>query len=1135
MGPYRREVCLSVVSIALLILLVIPAVAQLPTGAILGVVKDTTGGVLPNVTVTITNVETGSKRTVMTGDDGTYRVAELLVGHYEVKGEHSGFKTETRKGITLEVTDQAVINLTLEVGTSEQQVVVTGEASVVNTQDATLGGLVNEQRMADLPLNGRNYVDLGLMQPGVTPDKQHGTAGGAVGTSFSANGAPVRSNNFTLDGAILQTINGRNPASLDGTTLGVDGIREFKIITSNFAAEYGLSMGSQMVMVSKGGTNQLHGDVFEYIRNSALDSKNFFDDPTRRIPEFQKNNFGGSAGGPIRKDKTFVFGVFEGVRQNLGVTNNLLVPAIGCTGGPNAVITVAACPTLDPPPGVNQVQIDPTIAGLLTLIPPVPADASGLGHFTFPSSSRQSENYGQLRFDQTISSADSIFGRYTIDNAVFNNATTGLAAASTGANYPNWGLQGTTRNQYITVSENHIFSTSVINTARLSFSRTDWHATDTTNNLPAPAAAAGSILPGKGFAQFSIGGINGGSFATIGPAEDNPANYGIQNIYTLSDDVTLVRGKHAFKFGFLGNRWNEGVATTHSGSGFLTYGSLYDFLRSAPNLVELLAVGSQTTRYTIFSTLGFYGQDDWRATSRLTLNLGLRYEFMTTPHELTGRQSRVLNDLTDPFTVGPIIKNNTLKDFSPRIGLAYDVFGNGKTAVRAGFGIYYDNGNIGSTLQNDAIGTPPFSGLIDEVFGNPAPIPLPLPASITSIPTTSPLVTPQFVDYNAKSPYMIQWNVSVQQQLPWNMGISVAYVGNHGVHLWTVRESNPIFPTSFGSCGDPASLCINGQVPFWDTNSPNYKLANPNMSSTINVATAAESTYRALQVVWDKRISHGLTAQLAFTHSQTMDDTQGQANVSDCTVSAGLQGVYPENPRVADWGPACFDIPNNWQANLFYRLPNRSINNGFLSKAVNGWGVGSIVAIESGQPFSVVTIANRSNSGVLQGQNDRVDVNTPALIAAYPCNAQNPCAYTPVPYDASKVITGDINHWYNTNMFSLPPLTNCAGPGNTNCSAGQLGNSGRDILRNPHFRDWDFSMIKDTKAGFLGEAGLVQFRAEFFNVLNHPNFGPASGLVFGGFPGSVSPFSGKARATAGKITTTQGNARQIQLALRLVF
>src|SRR6202049_1839619 len=342
MATYRKGSCLSIVLVAALILLVIPAAAQLPTGTILGVAKDTSGGVLPNVTVTITNVDTAAKRVVTTGDDGFYRVPELAVGHYEVKGEHSGFKTETRRGITLEVTQQAVINLDFQVGSSEQQVVVTGEASIVNTQNATLGGLVTETNIETLPLNGRNYVDLSLLQPGVSPDRNIRDAG----TSFSVNGAPPRSNNFTLDGAILQNSTGRNPAVGDsGDSLGVDGIKEYRIVTGIFQAEYGLAMGSQMVAVSKGGTNQFHGDVFEYLRNSKLDAKNSFD-LVGKIPEFQRNQFGGAFGGPIKKDKTFFFAVFEGLRENLGTTNNLLVPSAGCHGNAGDSITVANCPDL---------------------------------------------------------------------------------------------------------------------------------------------------------------------------------------------------------------------------------------------------------------------------------------------------------------------------------------------------------------------------------------------------------------------------------------------------------------------------------------------------------------------------------------------------------------------------------------------------------------------------------------------------------------------------------------------------------------------------------------------------------------------------------------------------------------------
>jgi hypothetical protein len=318
--------------------------AQLPTAKIVGTVKDSSGASVPNATVKVTNTDTNVSRTVMTDADGSYNVLELPAGNYQMEVTAPGFKAAVRRGITLEVTQAPLIDFTLEVGATEQQVVVSGEIPIVNTQDATLGGTVDEQRMTDLPLNGRNYVDLGLLQPGVGRDLQHGSAGGAVGTSFSANGAPVRSNNFILDGAPLQTVNGRNPAALDGTTLGVDGIKEFRIITSDFAAEYGLTMGSQMVMVSKGGTNQFHGDAFDYFRNSVLDARNFFDPP--QIPGFQRNQFGGSVGGPIVKDKTFFYGVYEGLRLHLGVTNNLTVPPENCLGPAGAVITQTQCPLL---------------------------------------------------------------------------------------------------------------------------------------------------------------------------------------------------------------------------------------------------------------------------------------------------------------------------------------------------------------------------------------------------------------------------------------------------------------------------------------------------------------------------------------------------------------------------------------------------------------------------------------------------------------------------------------------------------------------------------------------------------------------------------------------------------------------
>jgi hypothetical protein len=545
---------------------------------------------------------------------------------------------------------------------------------------------------------------------------------------------------------------------------------------------------------------------------------------------------------------------------------------------------------------------------------------------------------------------------------------------------------------------------------------------------------------------------------------------------------------------------------------------------------------------------------------------------MTTPNELTGRSSRLLNDLTDAFTVGPTIKNNTLHDFSPRIGVAWDVFGNGRTAVRAGTGIYYDIGNIGTTLKQDSIGNPPFAGLTDIFSAGTTYVTVPLTSAILN---TQSNITPQFVEYNAKSPYMIQYNLSIQQQLPWGVSLGVAYVGNRGVHLFTIRDSNPIAPTSFRTCGDSASQCVNGMVPLWDNGSPNYHNINPNMPSTIEIATAADSNYNGMQVVVNKRVSRGLEFQFAYTFSKVLDDTQGQANVADCFTSFGLQGTYPLDQGV-DKGPACFDSKHNIEASVVYHLPAFGPAGGFVSKVSNGWWFSSIVSKQSGYPVTPLVFVNRSNSGVLQGQSDWANLNTPALIAKYfkrsasngadglctwmpgdnptllqtaPGNV-SPCLYTPIPFNPDTVVTGNINQWFNPAMFSMAPTSLSPNSEQPSCffviplpnnctpnTIGQLGDSGRNILRGPGSSDWNFSLVKDTKVKFLGEGGAVQFRAEFFNVLNHPTFkfGFLAPIMFVGSPTDTGPFSENQRSTNSQIRTTDGDPRQIQFAIKILF
>jgi hypothetical protein len=1190
MGVCRESIRRSMLRAAALVLMAVPAFAQLDTVTILGSVKDPSGASIPGATVAVTNTDTGLTRTAMTEQDGSYRFPELPPGHYQVKAEATGFSTQIRTGFNIEVTQQPVINFTMQVGATTQQVTVTGETPQVDTQDSTLGGSVNEQQMAELPLNGRNYLSLTLLQPGVNQDRNQGASHGSI--SFSVNGATPRSNNFTLDGAILQNGFGRNPvAGTSGNALGLDGIKEFKMVTGTYQAEYGLAMGSEIVEVSKGGTNQFHGDAFEYFRNSALDANDFFANRAGvPIAPFQKNQFGGAFGGPIKKGKTFFYAVYEGIRQNLGVVSDNHVLAAGCHGTAGSVVwnglgaqpagTIGPCPDIGANPA-DPNQANPTlpytlpisqyIAPFLAIIPVPnipPSVTNGtlnLAQYVFNDHDLLTENYGQIRLDQNFSSSDTFFARYTIDNAVQDNTL---------GHYTYFRTLEPGRNQWITLAENHVFSPTVLNTARFSFSRT--FSTTFSNNVGLPGGLGPQIVSGMPTGVVTMNAAANGTYTEFGSNGAAPETFYMQNVYTLSDDVNWTRGKHAFKFGTLLNRWNEGSQSTSSFHGQIQFRTPGDFLTSKPYIVEFAAPFSRENRFYIFNTAGFYGQDDWRATSKLTINLGLRYEFMTTPRELQGKQSRLINDYTDAFTLGPIMANNTKHDFSPRFGFAYDPFGNGKTAIRGGVGIYYDIGNLGEGLSQNSEAAPPFSALVDITSSSNSPIvgtttpgtvtgwegllattlpgysqangwPFPIPQQVIqnymdpNNPAVLANLSPLYSGYNFKSPYMIQYNVSVQRQLPWNMAATVAYVGNHGVHLVAYREGNPIFPTSTMPCGDPASLCVQGAVPLWDPSAPNFHTVNPHIGSSTEVTTFADSKYNALQLDLQKQTSHGLEFDASFTHSQTYDDTQGQSPVADCSVSGALAGTYPLDPRGVDWGPSCFNIPNNFEFSMLYHFPSPK-GRGFVSKALGGWFVGTIITIQGGLPFSPIVGQNRSQSGNLQNQQDRANINTPALLAAYPCNAvSNPCAYTPVPYNPNTVITGNIDQWYNPNMFSISPQfpapaaeqASCP-PGTAPCNfIGQLGTAGRNILSGPPLRDWDLSFVKDTKVGFLGEAGNIEFRAEFFNVLNHPNFGEPGATPFLGNTGDTTPFSEAPVSDA--INSIQGTPRQIQFALKIEF
>ncbi|OFW34684.1 MAG: hypothetical protein A3J28_02440 [Acidobacteria bacterium RIFCSPLOWO2_12_FULL_60_22] len=1063
MRKIRQQASKLAVSLLFCIGILAPAAfAQLPTATILGVVKDGTGAVVPGAGLTARSTETGQTRSAVSAGDGSYRFSGLPVGGYEVRVEQSGFQAAVRSGLTLTVAQEAVINFTLEVGAVTQTIAVTAEAPLVNTTSGSLGALVDERRVAELPLNGRNYIELTMLQPGVQQIAGPRQTLVQYGGWFSSNGAPLTSNNYLLDGAPMIGMYGGSPASASGNTLGVEGIREYRVVTNSFPAEYGLTMGSQMVIVTKSGTNTFHGSLFEYLRNSALDARNFFNYKTatsqRRLPAFTRNNFGGSLGGPVRRDKTFFHVAYEGLRERLGLSP--VLNAIPATAKVNGSVV----------PQINPV-IKPFLAHFAD--PNLPNN-----QYTFPYSQPTTENWGQVRGDQTISDKDTAFLRYTIyaSNQLFV------------LNYPQFLRDRTSRDNFGTLSESHVFSPALLNSLRVSFSRMTLKNDPVGLKLLGPESWFVRGLPdfAGGLGAILIGGLTG-----WGPEVASPTSYK-KDTFTWSDDLFYTRGQHALKFGTLINRYRYWLMNYNQTRSQVNFANLSGFLlgQSSGYLAAIPVIPPDRTYQ--HTTLGFYFQDDFRVWPNLTLNLGLRYEFSTEFQDTQGRATPLVDVRNDAkITVGrTVFENPTLRNFSPRFGFAWDVRGDGRTAVRGGFGLLYDLGNLAGNMLRGICSVP-----LCKLSAVPTPPPL----------TTLPLVfPPEFegkslkgMDYHVQQPHMLQYNLTVERQLPREMAVTLAYAGSRGLNLYMRTDGNPTVP----------QVLSDGRK-FWTGTDPRL---NPNWNDFEFYTAGANSWYNSLQIGLLKRLSKGLQFQSAYTWSKTIDVPQGQGVGGEGTL------MDPSNWKV-DRGVAAFNAAHNWRFNTIYRLPELVRAGGVLGTLLNGWGMSGILSLQTGYPINPRVVANRSRSRVLTGTDvrDRPDLAPGIQVADITQGVSRGCG-TGAGIIPAGTAVGTKDRWYDPCGFTLP-------------TPGFLGTAGRNILRGPGLANLDFSLRKDTPLGFLGESGQLEFRAEIFNILNRVNFSEPSSSVFAGSAPVENPL-----ATAGRITATRTTARQVQLALRLSF
>ncbi len=1067
-----------------------PCLAQV-YGSISGKVEDATGSPVVGASVTVKSLETGAVRNVVTGESGSYSILSLPLGAQEIKVEKLGFKSAVRGGVSLTVGQEAAVNLKLEVGDLAQQVTVSEEAPLVNTTTASVSGVVGAREVKDLPLNGRSFDNLIALNAGaISYGLKSPQTSTSNGNTFTVAGRRPADNIVLMNG-IEYTGSSQlaiTPGGVSGDLLGIDAVREFNVLTDTYSAEYGKRAGAQVSVVTQSGSNAIHGSLFEFLRNSDLDARNFFDQSG--VPPFRRNQFGGAAGGPLKKDKLFLFGNYEGFRQALAVSNVAVVPDAQARLGslPNGAGVYSKVANLNSAM-LKYMQMWPDANGPELLSSGV---ASGTALSYNNPRQKIHEDFGTSRADYTLSDRDSFSAAYTLDDG-----TSLIPLAD-----PLFGSALAIRAQVGSVQNTHIVSPSILNTARLGFSRAAFNYDSQPLGTFGPELA---FVTGGGPGGIVIGGgtTTTGLAAITSAGPNNAANvWNRRNLYTLSDEFRVNHGRHQIGVGGWFQRIQDNENTASRRLGQASFASLTTFLQGTTSTFQVVPSPTELGWRSAFGA--WFIEDTIRLRSNLTLQVGIRHEFTTGWNEVAGRAANYIPDANGVLLTAPRVSNSVFtgnhatKLFGPRAGLAWDVFGTGRTSIRAGFGVYYSLIDDLSFLVNSL---PPYNG--SASFANasvPSLVPIqpgvqPPPSCGPGVPTPCTTFAPQGVQSDARTPAVNEWNVRVEQQLDANTALRVSYVGSFGYHGFVSVDPNTVAPQVCGNAAGCASGGVGatkGTVAQGTYYVPSAATRpNPYLSAAFFWNSEGNSSYNALQVEVSRRLTNGLQLRGNFTWSKNLDVNSA---LTGAQANNQAQMVMDRTNLRRDWGPSALNAAKQASISARYELPIGRGHalfgsaTGFAEKVVGGWQLNGIATMLSGFPFTPQVNSNRSGDG------DTRNPDRPSLNPAF----------------SGPVILGSSTQWYNPSAFTLPAI-------------GTYGNLGRGVYTGPGLANVDISLFKSIQ---LTERVGLQFRTEAFNTMNHANFASPNALVFSGT--AISP-------SAGLITSTVTSSRQVQLGLKLIF